>query len=149
MKWWTDSPNRMRCGRTAPQDSAFSSPTPAPTPLEWPSQEEPRSGSTASASVSDVSAPACTNGYGLLCGLWVWRRTNRRPWCPPMSYPSTSPRTAWPDGAGRWDNWMGAQHLFRDLVRPSSGFNNSLKRMKNIWNIRIVTQQWRANFWKS
>ena len=29
---------------------------------EWLSQEEPGSGSTASALVSDVSAPACTNG---------------------------------------------------------------------------------------
>jgi len=32
------------------------------TPPEWPSQEKPGSGSTASATVSDVSAPACTNG---------------------------------------------------------------------------------------
>ena len=31
-------------------------------PPEWPSQEEPRSSLTASAPVSDVSAPACTNG---------------------------------------------------------------------------------------
>jgi len=63
--------------------------------------------------------------YGLLCGLWVWRRrTNRRPCCPPMSNPSTSPWTAWPDGSGRWDNRMVSQHLPRDLVRPSSGLNN-------------------------
>ena len=54
--------NGMRSGRSAPQDSAFSSPTPAPTSPEWPSQEEPGSGLTASALVSDVSAPACTNG---------------------------------------------------------------------------------------
>jgi len=55
-------------------------------------------------------------GYGLLCGLWVWRRrTNRRPCCPPMSNPSTSPWTVWPDGFGRWDNWMAAQHLPRDV----------------------------------
>jgi len=61
-------------------------------------------------------------GYGFLCGLWVWRRrTNRRPCCPPMSYPSTSSWTARPDGAERWDNRMAAQHLPRDLVRPSSG----------------------------
>ena len=32
------------------------------TPPEWPSQEEPGSGSTTSAPVSDVSTPACTNG---------------------------------------------------------------------------------------
>ena len=64
-------------------------------------------------------------GYGFLCGLWVWRRrTNRRPCSPPMSNPSTSLWTAWPDGSGRWDNRMAAQHLPRDLVRPSSGLNN-------------------------
>jgi len=58
--------------------------------------------------------------YGLLCGLWVWcRRTNRRPCCPPMSNPSTSPWTAQPDGSGRWDNRMAAQHLPRNLARPS------------------------------
>jgi len=67
------------------------------------------------------------------CGLWVWRkRTNRRPCCPPMSNPSISPWTAWPDGSGRWDNWMAAQHLPIDLVRPSSGFNNSLKRKRSM-----------------
>jgi len=68
-------------------------------------------------------------GYGLLCGLWMWRRrTNRRPCCPPMSNPSASFWTAQPGGSGRWDNRMAAQHLPRDLMRPSSGFNNSLKK---------------------
>jgi len=47
---------------TTPQVSAFSSPTPAPTTPEWPSQEKLVSGLTASAPVSDVSAPGCTNG---------------------------------------------------------------------------------------
>jgi len=52
-------------------------------------------------------------------GLWVWRRsTNRRPCCPVQS---TSSRTAWPDGSGRWDNRVSAQHLPGDLVWPSSG----------------------------
>jgi len=56
--------DRMRGGwRTLP-DSALSSPTPAPTLLEWPCQEQPGSGLTASIPVSDISAPACTN--------WVW-----------------------------------------------------------------------------
>jgi len=53
--------NRMRRGRTTLQDSALSSPTPAPNPSEWPSQEVPGSGLTASAPMSDVSATACTN----------------------------------------------------------------------------------------
>jgi len=54
--------NRMRSGRTTPQDSAVSFLTPAPIPPEWPSQDEPGSGLTASAPVSDFPAPACTNG---------------------------------------------------------------------------------------
>ena len=53
------------------QCSALSFPTPAST-SEWPSQEQHGSGLT-------VSGSPCTDGYGLLCGLWVWRRrTNRR-----------------------------------------------------------------------
>jgi len=62
-------------------------------------------------------------GYGLLCGLWVWRRrTNRRPCCLPVINPSTSSSwTARPDGSGRWNNRMAGQHLPRDLVRPISG----------------------------
>jgi len=54
-------------------------------------------------------------GYSLLCGLWVWRRTNRRPCHLLLSDPSTSPRTTRPDGSGRWDNRMAAQHLPRYL----------------------------------
>ena len=38
------------------------SPTPAPTLLKWPSQEQRGSGLIASVPVLDVSAPACTNG---------------------------------------------------------------------------------------
>jgi len=44
---------------TTLQDPAFS--CPAPTLSEWPSQEQPGSGLTASAPVSDLSASACTN----------------------------------------------------------------------------------------
>jgi len=55
----------------------------------------------------------------------VWRRrTNRRPCCLLMSNPSTSPWTARPNGSGQWDNRLAAQHLPRDLVRPSSGLKN-------------------------
>jgi len=69
--------------------------------------------------------------HGLLCGLWAWRRrTNRRPCCPPMSNPSTSPWIARPDGSGRWGNRKAAQHLPRNPARPSSGYKNSLKRKK-------------------
>ena len=50
---WTDSPIRLRI---------FIPNTGTHPPPEWPSQEEPGSGLTTSAPVSDVSAPACTNG---------------------------------------------------------------------------------------
>jgi len=52
--------------------------------------------------------------YSPFYPLWVQRKTNRRPCCPPMSNPSTSPWTSWPDGSGRWDNRKAAQHLPRD-----------------------------------
>ena len=42
------------------------------------------------------------------CPKLVTGLTNRRPCCPPMSNPSSSPCTAWPDGTGRWDNRMAA-----------------------------------------
>ena len=61
-------------------------------------------------------------GYGFLCGLWMWRRrTNRWPCCPLVPNPSTFSLSAQPDGSGRWDNRMAAQHLPRDIVQPSSG----------------------------
>jgi len=48
--------------------------------------------------------------------------------CPPpnCTHASTSSWTARPDGSGRWDNWMAAQNLPRDLVRSSSGWRNSV-----------------------
>jgi len=75
-------------------------------------------------------------GYGLLCGLWVWRRrTKSRPCCPPMSNPSNSPWTAWPDGSGRWDNRIAAQHLPRDQTRPNSGLKNYVaQKQMGVWN---------------
>ena len=49
---WADNPTRLRT----------SIPVTSTHPLEWPSEEEPGSSSTASAPVSDVSVPACANG---------------------------------------------------------------------------------------
>ena len=64
---------------------------------------------------------------GRFCRLWVWRRTDRWPCCPPLSTPSTSPKRAWADGSG-WRNYrMSAQNLPRELVRPGSGFEELLK----------------------
>ena len=125
------------------QFTLLSSPTSAPTLLE-PSQEQPGSGSTASAPVSDVSAPACTNE--------VWPPL--RPVSVAQNKPSTvlsitsnpsTPWFAWPDDSGRWDSWMAAQHLPRDLVQPSSGLNNSLKRRRTLrfcWAICLLTSFW-------
>jgi len=102
---------------------------------EWPSQEEPGSGSTAFASVSDISAPACRNGIcPPLRPVSLVHKNNRGPCCPPMSNSSTSPWTARPDDSGWWDNGMAAQHLPRDLVRPSSGENNWLKRRRRMFH---------------
>jgi len=86
--------NGMRSGRSIPQDSEFLSLTLAPTPLEWPSQEEPRSGLTASDRRRTFPLLLVQVRHGLLCGPWVWRRTSRRPCCPPISNPSTSPWAA-------------------------------------------------------
>jgi len=55
----------MRSGQTISQASTFSFPTLVPTPPEWPSQEEPGSGSTTFAPVLTISAPACINGLWL------------------------------------------------------------------------------------
>ena len=79
--------------------------------------------------MSDVSAPACTNG--------VW---------PPLrpvngaqkNKTSTmlSPKivsvdwTARLDGSERCDNRMAAQHLIRDVVRPSSGLKELTQKKK-------------------
>jgi len=54
----------MRIGWRALRDSIPSSSTPAPTLPEWPYQEQRGSDLTASAPVSDVSAPAAQMGYG-------------------------------------------------------------------------------------
>ena len=40
--------------------------------------------------------------------------------------------TARPDGYGRWDSRIAAQHLPQGLVRPSSGLKNWLKRRSAI-----------------
>ena len=87
-----------------------------PSP-EWPSQEKSGSPPHWCRTFPLLLAQM---GYDLLCGLWR-KRTIRRPCCLTMSNPSTSSWTARPDGCGRWDNQMAAQHLPRDLVRPNSG----------------------------
>jgi len=116
------------------RNSVLSSQTSATTLLKWPCQEQCRSGLPAIAPVSGVSALGCTNG------VWPPLRPVSMAQNKPsamlsfniLSNPSTSPWTAWPDGCGRWDKRMAAQHLFRDLVQPSSGLKNWLKRRRRI-----------------
>ena len=145
-----------RSGRTVPQDSAFSSPIPAPNPRKDPPSKSLGPAQPPPYRCRTFPLLLVQMGYGLPCSLWVWhRRTNRRPYCPPLFTPSTSQWTAWPNGAGRWDNPIVVQHLTRDLERLSSGFNISLKRRrsllvdsvlhqnqkfdKNGWNVNVTT----------
>jgi len=103
---------------------------PRPALLKWPCQEQHVFGSTASAPASDISVPVCTDGYGRFCSLWVRRRRpNHWPRCLPMSNPLTSPWIARQDGSGWWDNRLAAEHLPRDLVRPSSGLKELAQTM--------------------
>jgi len=78
----------------------------------------------------------------------MWRRrTDRWPCCPSLSNPriDLSLWGAWPDGYGRRDNRMAAQHLSRDLVPPSSGYKLAQTMEKNLmsrtfwrWVVRNV-----------
>jgi len=81
--------NGMRSERTTPQDSALQFQTPVQPPLQ---NDPPKK----SLGLAQPSPDRCQTfpllpvqmGYGLLCGLLVWRRTNRRPCRPPLSNPS-------------------------------------------------------------
>ena len=116
--------NGMRCGRTTPQDSAFSSPTPAPNP---PGVALPRRACVRINRLrTGVSTPACANGvWPPLRSVSVLQKN--KPSTMLSSNPSISSWTAQPDGSGRWDNRMVAQHLRRDLARPSSGLRTGSK----------------------
>ena len=92
------------------------------TPLEWPSQEEPGSSSTASAPVSDISTPACTNGVWPPLRLVSVAQKNKPSTMSSSNVQSIDlPTDCTADGYGRWDNRMAAQHLPRNLAQPSSG----------------------------
>jgi len=94
---------------------------------------------------TDIVGPAqplphrCRTFPLLLCIYGVWpllqpasvaQKINRSPCCLPIPNPSTSPWIARPDHSGWWDNWLSAQHLPKDLVRPSSGLKELLQTMK-------------------
>ena len=90
---WADNPTKL--STSIPDTGTHTYP-------EWPSQEAPRSDSTASAPVSVVSAPACTNG------VWPPLRPVAQNKPPTMSSSTVQfidpPRTTRPDGSGRWDD---------------------------------------------
>ena len=89
-----------------------------------------RSDLTASAPVSDVSAPVCWNGHGFLCPLWVWRIKKQTVYHVVLQYSIHRPARS--DGSGRWDNGKAAQHLPQDQLQPSSGWKNWLQRWREI-----------------
>ena len=131
----------MRSGWRTPRDSVLSSPTSAPILLEWPL--------TASAPMSDVSAPVYTCGCGPFSVLWVWRRrTNRWPCCPPMSNPSTSSGLqCLMSQDDETTEWLAVQHLPRDPAQPNSGYSNWLKRWrKSILILQCMHKHWAKQF---
>jgi len=116
---WADQ-DGTRSGRTTPQDSALQFQTPVHTHPQWPSQEEPGSGLTASAPVSDVSAPACTNGvWPPLQPVSVAQKTKLLTMLFSNVQSIDPPRTTRPDDSGRWDNRIAAQHMPRYLGGPA------------------------------
>ena len=89
-------------------------------PPKWPSQEEPRSGLTASAPVSDVSAPACKNGvWPPLQPVSVAQKTKLLTMLFSNVQSIDPPRTTRPDDSGRWDNRIAAQHMPRYRGGPA------------------------------
>ena len=96
------------------------------------------SGITATAPVSGVSAPACTNGaWPLLRPVSVVQKNKSSIMsCPHVQY-INFPWTAKPDGSGWRDNRLAAQHLPRDLVRPSNGQEQLAQTMKKNRGVSI------------
>jgi len=118
------------------RDAVLPSPISAPTPLKWSSKK-----SVGPAWVAFPKAWAkkrvgppphqCRTfpllleqmGRDIFCSRWMWRRrTNRWPYFPPMSSPSTSLWTARLGCYEWWDNRLTAQHLPWGLVHASSGW---------------------------
>ena len=123
----------MPCAWRTLRDSILSSPTSAPTLLEWPCLEQRGSGLTSSAQVSDVSTPAYKQMSMTPSASWEWGAEEQTVGHVVPQSP-TSPWIARSDGSGWRDNRMAAQHLIRDLVWRSSGLKELLIR----WRRRIT-----------
>jgi len=102
----TGLPPLRRSDWTILWDFAFSSPAPAPILPKSPCPEQRGSGLTASALVSDASGPTRTNGvWPPLRPVGEVQKNKPSTMFLPMSNPSTSSWTAWPDGSGHgWRN---------------------------------------------
>jgi len=98
----------------------LSFPTLAPTLLDWLFWEQHGFNLTASAPVSDVSTPACTNEVWPPLWPMIVAQKNKLSTMSSNVQSITSSWTARPDDSGWWDNQMAAQHLPWDLVWPSS-----------------------------
>ena len=109
---WADNPTRLR----------IFIPNTGTHPLEWLSQEKPGSGLTTSTPVLGVSTPVGTNGvWPHLQPVSVGQKNKPSTMLPSNVQSIDLSWNAWPDGSGRWDNRMAAQHLPWGLVRPTSG----------------------------
>jgi len=103
--------NAMRSGRTKQQVSAFSSPTPAPTAPEWPSQEEPGSGFTGSMTIGTNSVET------IQLRPFIWDHVHLRPrHLKPRSFETYSFVTTSFETTFIWDS----VHLRRVHLRPHS-----------------------------
>ena len=100
----------------------------------------------------DVSAAACTNGVWPL--LWPVSVAQNKPSTMSSStiqsiYP---PRATRPDGSGRWDNRMAAQHLPRYLgmlaVDKRTRSNDRRRRTKENNVFALCRKQPYVNFFK-
>jgi len=128
---WVDHDGmRRRSGCTTLRGFVLLSTT---TLLEWLSQEQRGPAEPPPHRCRTFPILLVQMGYGPLCGLWVWRRrTNRPPCCPPMSNPSASSWTTWPDGSGRrTTQWM-LNNCPEIQCSLAADCQNSLKRRR--WN---------------
>ena len=152
-KWCALRGSPMECGvvENTTRLCTFN-PDTGTTLLEWLSQEQCGSGLTASAPVSDVSTPACTNGeWPPLRPVSMAQKNKPSTMLSSNVQSIASPRTAWPDGSGWWDNRMAAQaqHLPRDPMWPSSGYEQLAQTMKKALAVSHVVILYPSTaYWK-
>ena len=111
-------------------------------PPGWPSQEQRASGLTASRTGVGRFC-SCLHKWGMASSSACECRAEEQTvdhvvlQCPTHWTPHGL-HAARPDGSGRWDNWMTAQYLPRDFVRPSCGFKNWFKLGRRLIATRVL-----------